>query len=147
MAEPTPRERAEQRLEILARQLERVGLADAQVITEPDPPGRGQLRRRAEMALKSAGLADLLDDALRRFRDWVQGAYNRQRSDLEVIQVSWGSTIGPAEDRVSVFRAVDDAVLATIAHELIAEDDRLALLEPYGRLMTIRRERHARSDG
>ena len=51
------------------------------------------------------------------------------------MQYAWGTTLGPVEDRVNVFRAVDDAVLATVAHEVIAEDDRIALLEPYDRLI------------
>ena len=80
-------------------------------------------------------MADLLAEARERFRDWVQGAYNRMRSDLKVVSYAWGTTMGPVEDRVNVFRAVDDAVLATVAHELIPEEERLALLEPYGRLV------------
>ncbi|MEA2536536.1 MAG: hypothetical protein QOF11_770 [Chloroflexota bacterium] len=129
-----PRVRAEQRLAILARQLERVGL-DGGVITDADPPGRDLLRRQTEDAIEAAGLAELLADGRARFRDWVQGAYNRMRSDLKVFQYAWGTTMGPVEDRVNVFLAVDDAVLATVAHELIREDDRAALLEPYDRLI------------
>lgn len=129
-----PRVRAEQRLAILARQLERVGL-DGGVITDADPPGRDRLRRQTEDAIDAAGLAELLADGRTRFRDWVQGAYNRMRSDLKVLQYAWGTTMGPVEDRVNVFLAVDDAVLATVAHELIGEDDRAALLEPYDRLI------------
>lgn len=134
MSDSGPPARAEQRLAILARQLERVGL-DGAVITAADPSGRAMLRREAETAVRAAGLADLLADAQGRFRDWVQGAYNRTRSDLKVLQYAWGSTMGPVEDRLDVFRAVDDAVLATVAHEIIPEDERVALLEPYDRLI------------
>lgn len=129
-----PRARAEQRLAILARQLERVGLQGG-VITAADPPGRATLRSQAEAAIGAAGLTDLLAAGQTRFRDWVQGAYNRTRSDLKVVQYAWGTTLGPVEDRLNVFRAVDDAVLATVAHEVIAEDDCIALLEPYDRLI------------
>lgn len=129
-----PRARAEQRLAILARQLERLGL-DGAVITDADPPGRALLRRRTGDAVAAAGLADLLADGRARFRDWVLGTFNRTRSDLEVVQYARGSTMGPVEDRLNVFRAIDDAVLATVAHELIPEDDRRALLEPYGRVV------------
>ncbi len=141
-----PRARAQQRLAILARQLERVGLADAQVITDADAPGREVLRHRAKTVVTAAGLAGLLADAQGRFRDWIQGAYNRVRSDLEVIQYRLGSTLGPVEDRVDVFRAVDDAVLATVGYELIPEDDRVELLEPYDRLLALRPERATSPD-
>ena len=93
------------------------------------------LRNEAEAAIEAAGLTDLLDAGQARFRDWVQGAYNRMRSDLKVLQYAWGTTMGPVEDRVNVFRAVDDAVLATVANEVLPEDDRVALLEPYDRLI------------
>ena len=145
MVSDGPRARAERRLAILARQLERVGL-DGGVITAADPPGRAMLRSRTEAAIGAAGLADLLADAQARFRDWVQGAFNRSRSDLKVIQYAWGATLGPVEDRLNIFRAVDDAVLATVAHELIPEDDRVALVEPYRRLVADRSAARPRSD-
>jgi hypothetical protein len=131
------RERAVQRLDILARQLERVGLSGASVLTEADPVGRDDLRRSAERPVLQAGLDDLLVDARRRFRDWVEGSFNRTRSDLEVIQFARGATLGPVADRVDVFMAVDDAVLGTIARELIPDEVRRDLLEPFERMMAL----------
>ncbi|MEO8230634.1 MAG: hypothetical protein ABI628_12865 [Chloroflexota bacterium] len=129
------RARAEQRLEILARQLERVGLADLQVVTNHNEPGRDAIRRRAtEAAVETGDLGDLLADARNRFWDWVQSAYNRLRSDPYWAQVG-GPAQGPVDDRISVFWAVDDAVLATVTYELISEEDRETLLEPYARMM------------
>ncbi len=128
------RERAQQRLDILTRQLDRIGLADLQVVTDHDEPGREALGRRATEAAIAAGLGDPLSDARSRSREWVQSAYNRLRSDLYWAQVG-GLAQGPVRDRIDVFLAVDDAVLATVAHELIAEEDREALLEPYARMM------------
>jgi hypothetical protein len=128
------RDRALQRLDILARQLERVGLADLQVVTDHDPPGRDAMRQQAAEAVVEAGLGDLLVDGRNRFRDWVQSAYNRLRSDPYWAQVG-GLAQGPVDDRIDVFWAVDDAVLATVAHELVSEEERQALLEPYSRMM------------
>jgi hypothetical protein len=134
-AEPSERrDRALQRLDLLARQLERVGLADLQVVTDHDAPGRDPIRRQATEAAVKSGLGEVLADARNRFRDWVQGAYNRLRSDPYWAQVG-GLAQGPVDDRIDVFWAVDDAVLATLAHELISEEDRQALLEPYARMM------------
>jgi hypothetical protein len=139
------RSRAEQRLELMARQLERVGLVDLRrVVTEGGPPGRSALRREAEMAVGRADLEDLLIDARTRFQDWLERAYNRGGYDPTPIALNWGRSLGSAADRVDVFRSVDDAVLATVAHELIAEDDRHALFEPYARMLALRPERRAR---
>jgi hypothetical protein len=140
------RERARHRLDILARQLERTGLSDPSVLTEGAPPGRAQLRSRAEAAAAGAGLRDVLADARARFRDWVEGAYNRSRSDLKAIGWNYAGRMGPVEDRVDAYLAVDDAVLATVAHELIPEDVRQALLEPYLRMMAIHPKRSARPE-
>jgi hypothetical protein len=140
-----PRARAEQRLEIMARQLERVGLADLRrVVTEGGPPGRRSLRRETEAAVRRADLADLLVEARARFQDWLERAYNRGGYDPTPIGLNWGRTLGSVADRVDVFRTVDDAVLATVAHELIPEDDRQVLLEPYARMLALRPERRAR---
>jgi hypothetical protein len=133
------RDRAVHRLDILARQFDRVGLADLAVVTENRSPEREALRRRAVGAATAEGLGELLADARRRFRDWLQAAYNRIRSDLEVIQVARGSALGSVADRIDVFLAVDDAVIATVVHDLIAEDDRRALMETLERMLASRR--------
>ena len=129
------RRQVEHRLDILARQLERVGLGGPFLVSPRDAPGRAALRRTASRAVDAAGLSDQLEAARRRFGDWVQAALSRTRSDLKAIQWVTGTALGPTEDRVDVLAAVDDAVLATVATGLIAEADRAELLEPYGRLM------------
>ena len=95
------------------------------------------LRRTAARAAEAAGLGDLLEDARRRFADWVQAAFSRTRSDLKAIQWVAGTSLGPTADRVDVLAAVDDAVLGTVARGLIAETDRVELLEPYARLVSV----------
>jgi hypothetical protein len=140
------RERARHRLDILARQLERTGLSDPSVLTEGTPPGRAALRSRVETAVAGAGLSEVLADARTRFRDWVEGAYNRSRADLKAIGWNYAGRMGPVEDRVDVYLAVDDAVLATVAHEVVSEDDRQALLEPYLRMMAIHPRRSTRTE-
>lgn len=140
------RERARHRLDILARQLERTGLSDPSVLTEGAPPGRAALRSRAEAAVAGAGLGDVLADARALFRDWAEGAYNRSRADLKAIGWNYAGRMGPVGDRLDVYLAVDDAVLATVAHEVVSEDDRQALLEPYLRMMAIHPERSARDE-
>jgi hypothetical protein len=137
------RDKAAHRLDILARQLDRVGLADLAVVTEGRSADREALRRRAVGAATAAGLGDVLADARSRFRDWLQAAYNRIRSDLEVIQVARGSSLGSVADRVDAFLAVDDAVIATVAFGLIPEDARDGLLEPLGRMLAARPPRRA----
>jgi hypothetical protein len=132
------RERAVHRLDILARQLDRVGLADLAVVTENRSPEREALRRRAVGATTAAGLGPLLADARPRFRDWLQAAFNRIRSDLEVIQVARGSSLGSVADRIDVFLAVDDAVIATVAHDLIPDDDRQTLMDPLAAMLAAR---------
>ena len=136
-AEAERRQRVEQRLDILARQLERVGLGGPFLVSPRDAPGRAALRRSASRAVEAAGLGDELEIARRRFDDWVQAALSRTRSDLKVVQWMAGTALGPTEDRVDVLAAVDDAVLATVATGLIAETDRAELLAPYGRLMSL----------
>ena len=121
------RERARHRLDILARQLERTGLSDPSVLTEGAPPGRAELRSRVETAAAGAGLGDVLADARARFQGWVEGAYNRSRSDLKTIGWNYAGRMGPVGDRVDVYLALDDAVLATVAREVVSEDDRQAL--------------------
>ena len=128
-------ERTVHRLDILSRQLEHVGLAGVVVLTEADPDGRAALRRSAERAAARAGLDGVLNDARRRFRAWVEGAFSRSRSDLEVIQFTRGAMLGTVTDRIDVYMAVDDAVLGTVARESISEADRRALLEPFERMM------------
>jgi hypothetical protein len=91
-----------------------------------------------------AGLEDLLVEARARFRDWLELAYNRGGYDPTPIGLNWGRTLGSVTDRVDVFRTVDDAVLATVARELISEDDRRTLFEPYARMLALRPERRAR---
>ncbi len=141
------RDRARHRLEILARQLEQVGLGGPHVLTAHEAPSRAHLRREAETAATRSGLDDLLADARPRFRDWVQTAFSQTRSDLRVVQYVLGASMGPVEDRVDVFAAVDDAVLATVAQGLIPEADRVALLEPFARLMTLGNQPKAASEG
>jgi hypothetical protein len=129
----------------MAGQLERVGLVDLRrVVTEGGPPGRRNLRNETEAAVRRAELADLLLDARARFQDWLERAYNRGGYDPTPIGLNWGRTLGSTEDRFDVFRTVDDAVLATVAHELISEDDRQALYEPYARMLALRPARRAR---
>ncbi len=136
-ANPQLRQRAEHRLDILARQLERVGLGGPFLVSPHDAPGRATLRRAATRAAEAAGLGDLLEEARRRFADWVQAAFSRTRSDLKAIQWVAGTALGPTADRVDVLAAVDDAVLGTVAQGLIPETDRAELLEPYARLMRV----------
>ena len=128
-------ERAAHRLDVLARQLERVGLSGVVVLTASAPEGRDALRRSAERAIVRAGLDGVLDDARGRFRAWVAAAFNRSRSDLEAIQFTQGAMLGSVGDRIEVFMAVDDAVLGTVARELIGDEDRRELLEPFERMM------------
>ncbi len=145
MSEGGPRARAEHRLEILARQLERVGLTDLRrVVTEGGPPGRRSLRRETEAAVTRAELGELLAEARARFQDWLERAYNRGGYDPTPLGLNWGRSIGSVADRVDVFRTVDDAVLATVAHELIPEGDRQVLLEPYARMLALRPDRRTR---
>ena len=136
-ADAERRGRVEQRLDILARQLERVGLGGPFLVSPRDAPGRAALRRSASRAVEAAGLGGELEAARRRFGDWAQAALSRTRSDLKAVQWMAGTALGPAEDRVNVLAAVDDAVLATIATGLIGEADRAELLEPFGRLMSL----------
>lgn len=139
-------ERTLRRLDILSRQLQHVGLAGVVVLTDADPEGREVLRRSAERAVIRAGLDGLLEDARRRFRSWVEGAFSRSRSDLEVIQFTRGAMLGTVVDRIDVYMAVDDAVLGTVAREAISEEDRRALLEPFERMMGSITRRPARTD-
>lgn len=140
------RGRAEHRLRILARQLEHVGLSGAVVVTEADPPGRDFVRRSAERAVARAGLDDVLTEARERFRAWVDRALNETRSDMKVIQYALGPSLGPVADRINVYMAVDDAVLGTAARELVPEEVRRDLLEPFERMMSRRGSPQAKDD-
>ena len=129
------RERAEQRLSILARQLERAGVAGLIVVTDAHPAGRDNLRRSAELAIARAGLAGVLVEGRAAFREWVEQALNRTRSDMKVIQYALGPALGPVQDRIDLLMAVDDAVLGTVGHEVLIEEARRELLEPFERMM------------
>ena len=82
-----------------------------------------------------AGLAAVLADGRAAFREWVEQALNQTRSDMKVIQYALGPALGPVQDRVDLLMAVDDAVLGTVGHEVLAEETRRDLLEPFERMM------------
>jgi hypothetical protein len=146
MTDPGVLERAIHRLDILARQLERVQLADLQrIVTDAPTPERSLLRLSAEDAVRAAGLGDLLDSARARFEVWAERSF--RGGGPAGTGPFWGSSRGSIEERIAIFRTVDEAVLATVAHGLIAEPDRQALREPFDRMMELRPERRtARRD-
>jgi hypothetical protein len=134
------RDRAVHRLDILARQLDRLTPDDLRRIGfRLDPSAGKDLRTRTEDAIVAAGLGAILEDARQRFRDAVLGLFNQTGPSPSWVGTWWGSSAGSVDDRVGVVRAVDDAVLATIAHDLISEDDRRALSERYSVLVGMRR--------
>ena len=147
MADLAVRERAIHRLDILGRQLGRVEAGDLyRIVTDGRSIDRDVLRRRAEAAAADAGLADLLKDARQRFVEWADEAFRRAGYDPSWIALNWGRSLGTAEDRAAAFRTIDDAVVATVAHELIPEPDRRELREPFDRMLALRPERRARAD-
>jgi hypothetical protein len=134
------RDRAVHRLDILARQLDRVTPDDLRRIGyRLDPSAGTDLRTRTEAAVVAAGLGAILEDARPRFRDAVLGLFNQTGPSPSWVGTWWGSSAGSVDDRVGVARAVDDAVLATVAHDLISGDDRRALSERYSVLVGMRR--------
>ena len=118
---------------MLARQLERAGLAGAIVVTEADPRGRDLLRRSAERAVSAAGLDELLVDARHRFRDWVEQSLNLTRSDLKVVHYAVGPALGPVADRIAVIEAGQMTELGT--HQAL-----LAHAGTYARLFNLQAE-------
>ena len=145
MTAPGARDRAIHRLDILSRQLERVGAGDLRrVVTDPRTPERGLLRIAAQDAVESAGLGDLLDEARSRFRTWTERVL-RAGGYAPIATAMWGRVGSSVEDQVAIARTVDDAVVATVAHELIPDLDRRALMEPFDRMLELRPPvRHAR---
>jgi hypothetical protein len=141
---PGVRERAEHRLDILARQLDRVGIADLRRIVTVDETREHRRRREsAGRAIRAAGLGDLLDDARPRFETWAERVFSFGGYDPTWIALNWGRSLGPVGDRVATFLTIDDAVLATVAYELIPDIDRQALIEPFDRMMALRPDRRA----
>jgi hypothetical protein len=133
------REEVRQRLDILARSLERLSADDFRLtalqLTDRE---RIRLRERAVDAAVGAGLADVVDDALPRFRDWVLRAHRIAGYDPSPIALNWGRSQGPAADWVSGALAVEDSALGAIAFGLVSDDDYQALIEP----LSIVRSRH-----
>ncbi len=117
------------RLDILARQFDRLLPADLRRLAlEADTPERARLRRRVEKATIGAGLGGILDDARARFGQRMLELYNIGGYDPTAVGLNWGRSNGRATDRVEAFLAVEDAVLATVAHELVPADDRRSLI-------------------
>lgn len=134
------RARTLHRLDILARQFEQLAGPDLRRIAlTADTPERGRLRARAENAAIGAGLGGILADARSRFRERLIVIGNASGFDPTPVGLNWGRTNGPATDRVEISVAVDDAVLATVAHDLIDQDERRALSEPCDILVSMRR--------
>jgi hypothetical protein len=133
------RARTLHRLDILSRQFDRMLPADLRRIAlSADTPERARLRSRAQSRAIGAGLGGILDDARARFRDRIVEIYNLGGYDPTAIGLNWGRSNGTATDRVETFLAVEDAVLATVAQELIPADDRWILSEPYDVLVSMK---------
>ena len=140
------RARTLHRLDILARQFDRLLPADLRRLAlDVDTPERARLRGRVENEAIGAGLGGILGDARTRFGERMLELYNIGGYDPTAVGLNWGRSNGPATDRVEAFLAVEDAVLATVAHELVPAEDRRSLSEPYELLVSMKPAPRSRS--
>lgn len=100
----------------------------------PDAEKRSPMRDEAVRAAEEAGLGPILDDARRRAREHVTGAFDRapfQGIGIDVAEVRSRASV---DDRVAAMVAVEDAVIAAVAEPYLSDDVRDALTTPFERL-------------
>ena len=99
-----------------------------------DAEMRSPMREEAVGAAERAGLGPILDEARRRAREHVTGAFDRapfQGIGIDVAEVRSRSSV---DDRVAAMMAAEDAVIAAVADPYLSDDVRDAMTTPFERL-------------
>lgn len=133
MADESIRQAAIERLEAFAADLERLGIEDfrqmALAIGAADQ--REAPRREAERIAAAAGIEDVLDRAQTNVRDYVLRAYGAGTYRPTWIELNWGISLGPVDDRVAAAKAVQDAATAVVVEEIAPPEVAEPLRAPF----------------
>jgi len=136
------RDAATTRVHALFAEFGRLGREDLAAIVVPGPDSvRHQARERAVAAAREAGLGDLLDAAREAVREGTLSEFGDAMYRPTWIDLNWAVSMGTARDRVAVVGALDDAMIATVAHDRISDADREALWWAYERVAGLARGR------
>jgi hypothetical protein len=129
----TDRDRAAERLDAFLARMDRLGLEDLRLISLPlpDPDDRGALLAVVDRAAAVAGRTDLVDDARRKARKAIVGAYARHQYDPTWAGLNWGRSLGTANERVGLALAVEDAAVASVMQDLLDDEAVSALTERF----------------
>jgi len=136
------REAAIARVRSLFAEFSRLGREDLAAISVPDPDSvRLQARERAAAAAREAGLGDLLDASREAVREGTLNEFGDAMYRPTWIDLNWAVSMGTARDRVAVAGALEDAMIAVVAHDRISDSDREALSWAYERVAGLARGR------
>jgi hypothetical protein len=113
--------------------LSRLAVDDLAVLAlpEPDRDDRTAALGRAEAAAERAGRLEELRAAPKRAREILVQAYSFRAYDPTWFGLNWGRSLGRADDRARLLAAVEDAAVAAVVADLLAEDDVAGLREPF----------------
>ena len=116
------------RVEQLLSDLDQIGIEDVGLVSLPatDMAARARARSAAVKAAEEAGLGPLQGEAREEARARVVRMYDR---NVEA-GLNWGRSLGTIEDRVAVAAAVEDAMIGTVALDVVSADVANELLEP-----------------
>ena len=117
-------DQAADRLGVFLARLDRLALEDLRLLALPlpDPALRAAVLDEVDRAAAAVGRTALLDKARRRARDAMVLAYNRHQYDPTWAGLNWGRSLGTAQDRLGLTLAAEDAAVAAVLSDVLAED-------------------------
>ena len=120
------------RVEQFLSDLDRIGIEDVGLVSLPatDMAARAPARSAAVKAAEEAGLGPLQGEARDEARARVVRMYDRNIYQPTWAGLNWGRSLGTIEDRVAVAAAVEDAMIGTVALDVVSADVANELLEP-----------------
>ena len=138
-AEPAERRLADAqvRVDAFMATLDHVGIEDVGLVSLPgaDIAARAPARAQAVAAAEEAGLGPYLIKAREKARAHVVRMYDRNAYQPTWAGLNWGRSLGTIEDRVAIAAAIEDAVIGTVAMDVMSPEVTERLLEPM-RLLT-----------
>jgi len=100
-------------------------------LPEPDPDERAALLQRAVDAAHAADRREELAMAPARAREQLFRAWSRRGYEPTWFGLTWGRSLGRADDRARLVAAVEDAAVAAVMADLLSPEDVGALREPF----------------
>jgi hypothetical protein len=124
---------ADERIERLFADLDHLGAEDLGriALARADIKRRASVRAEAIAAIRSAGRGPMLDDSIGSVEAFLERVYvGDGRRGAFIGRFPMGGTTR-IDDRIAATAAVEDAVVGTLARDLVPAEVVLRLLEPY----------------